>query len=285
MALSLDVQITVLVLFAAFLHASWNALVKAGGDPLLTIATVSAASMVLSGLLVPFTAAPAPPSWPYLALGVLTHNGFKIFLILAYRAGDLSQVYPLARGTAPLIVALFSGLAAGEYLRGPEYLGVALVSAGLASLTLETTRAGRMDAMAVGYALLTGVFIGAYTLIDGLGVRQSGSHLGYSARLFFLDGMPMLALALVLRGRALRRMVRVESLPALVAGSLSLFAYYVVLWALNLGTMAPIAALRETGVIFAALIGRVVLKEPFGARRVVAACLVAGGIALLHLGG
>jgi drug/metabolite transporter (DMT)-like permease len=281
--LSLEARITLLVLLAAFLHACWNALVKAGREPLLTIATVSGVTMCISAALIPFVAAPPRAAWPYLALGVLTHNGFKIFLILAYRAGDLSRVYPLARGSAPLVVAAFAGLAAGEVLSAGELGGVALVSVGLASLAFEPRQAARADWVAVAYALATGIFIGAYTLIDGVGVRASGSFLGYSAWLFCFDGMPMVAMALWFRGRQVRAFFRRGVAPALVAGSLSLLAYFVVLWALQQGAMAPIAALRETGVIFAALIGRVVLKEPFGWRRVLAAGLVALGVGVLHL--
>ncbi len=285
MALSLDTQITLLVLLAAFVHATWNALVKAGGDPLLMIATVSAVTSVISGCLLPFVQWPAAPAWPYIAAGVLTHNGFKVFLILAYRAGDLSRVYPLARGSAPLVVAAFAGVVAGEALSGWEAAGVALISVGLGSLAWEPQRGAHMGTAGVLWALLTGVFIGAYTLVDGVGVRLSGGYLGYSAWLFFLDGMPMALLAFALRRRHLRAFLRSGVGPALVAGSLNLFAYFVVLWALNLGTMAPIAALRETGVLFAALIGRVVLKESFGWRRTAAAALVTLGIAVLHGGG
>jgi len=285
LGLSLDARITLLVLLAALVHATWNALVKAGRDPLLLIATVSGVSCLLSAMLLPFVPAPARAAWPYIAAGVLAHNGFKIFLILAYRAGDLSKVYPLARGSAPLVVAAFAGVVAGEVLSGAELAGVALISAGLASLTLEPRRAGRADALAVGFALATGLFIGAYTLVDGVGVRLSDSFLGYTAWLFFFDGIPMMVLAVTLRGRQLPRFFRGEGRTAVVAGCLSLFGYFIVVWALQQGAMAPVAALRETGVIFAAVIGRVALKEPFGWRRILAAALVAAGVAVLNLGG
>ena len=284
MGLSLEARITLLVLLAAFVHACWNALVKAGRDPLLMVATVSAVSCAISAVLIPFAQAPARAAWPYIALGVLTHSLFKIFLILAYRAGDLSRVYPLARGSAPLVVAGFSGLVAGEVLGGWELAGVALISVGLASLTFEPQRKGRADMVAVGCALATGVFIGAYTLVDGLGARAAGSFLGYASWLFFFDGLPMMTIAVVLRGRELGTFLRHGARTGLVAGCLSLFGYFVVVWALTEGVMAPIAALRETGVIFAAIIGRVLLKEPFGWRRIVAAALVAGGVGVLHLG-
>ncbi len=281
----LEAKVTLLVLLAAFVHACWNALVKSGREPLLAVAGVSAVAMVISAGLIPWLPVPARASWPYLAGGVVTHNGFKIFLVLAYRGGDLSRVYPLARGSAPLLVALFSGLAVGEFLGAWGYVGVAVVSLGLASLTFEGGVQGRAGRTAVVFAFFTGVFIGAYTLIDGMGVRLSGHSLAYGAWLFALDGVPMVLLAWALRRHALRDFLRQGALTSLAAGSLSLFGYFVIIWALNQRAMAPIAALRETGVIFAALIGRVVLKEPFGQRRVVAAVLVCAGVVLLHLGG
>ena len=279
----LDWQVSLLVLLAAFLHAAWNALVKSGRDRILTVGTVSAVGMGVSLVALPFFPAPARESWPYLALGVLTHGGFKAFLLLAYGKGELSRVYPMARGVAPLLVALFSGVAAGEVLHGREWVGVALICAGLAVLALENGLPGRGERAALVYSVLTGVFIAAYTLVDGVGIRRSGSPFGYTAWLFFLDGLPMITGALVLRWRSLRMFLASGALPALSAGSLSLAAYVVVLWALNRGAMAPIAALRETGVIFAALIGTFVLGERLGRRRVLAAAIVAVGVATLSL--
>jgi len=292
----MELNLSLLVLFAAFLHACWNALVKSGEDPLLTVATVSAVASFLSALLTLFFPAPPLAAWPWLAAGVVAHNGFKIFLVLAYRTGDLSRVYPLARGSAPLVVAAFAGLVAGERLSLSSLGGVALVSGGLVSLAFERTPAATPPSGEVPlheghpfrplmFALLTGIFIGAYTLIDGMGVRLSESALGYSAWLFMFDGVPMVTLALLLRRGAWVRFLRRGVLPSIGAGVLSLFAYYAVLWALSRGAMAPIAALRETGVLFAVLIGWLVLREPLGIRRLGAALLVSAGVALLHVGG
>lgn len=283
MGLPLEARITLLVLLAAFVHAVWNALVKAGSDPLLTIATVSGVTACISAALLGFVPMPPRAAWPYIAAGVLAHNGYKIFLILAYRQGDLSKVYPLARGSAPLVVAAFAGVVAGEVLSTPELAGVCLISVGLASLTLEPRR-GRSDVVAVIFALATGLFIGAYTLVDGVGVRTAGTFMGYASWLFFFDGMPMVTLAVLLRYRTLPRFFRHEGPTAVVAGCLSMAGYFIVVWALQQGAMAPVAALRETGVIFAALIGRAVLKEPFGPRRIVAAAVVALGVGVLNLG-
>jgi len=278
---SLDWQVAVLVILAALLHASWNALVKTGQDRVLTVVTVSAVGLVFSLCALPFFPAPARESWPYLALGVVTHGGFKAFLLLAYARGELSRVYPMARGVAPLLVALFSEGVAGEVLSGTEWVGVALISAGLAALTLEGGVPRREERAALVYAVMTGVFIASYTLVDGVGIRLSGSLFGYTAWLFTLDALPMLAAGWVLRRRALRAFLASGVVPALAAGSLSLAAYVVVLWALSRGAMAPIAALRETGVIFATLIGTLILKERFGRQRILAALLVVGGVSAL----
>jgi len=280
---SLDWQVSLVVVAAALLHASWNALVKAGRDRVLTVSTVSLVGLVCSLTALPFFPTPARESWPYLALGVVTHGLFKTFLLLAYRGGELSRVYPMARGVAPLLVALFSGAVAGEVLSGGEWFGVALICAGLAVLALESGLPRAGERAALGYAVMTGVFIAAYTLVDGVGIRRSGSIFGYAAWLFAMDAVPMITAGLVLRRRELRTFLASGAVPALTAGSLSLAAYVVVLWALNQGAMAPIAALRETGVIFAALIGTVVLKESFGPRRIAASVLVVAGVAALSL--
>lgn len=289
----MELNLSLLVLFSAFLHACWNALVKAGRDPFLTVATVSGVASLLSAMMTLVFPAPPIQAWPWIAAGVLTHNGFKIFLVLAYRVGDLSRVYPLARGSAPLVVAAFAGLVAGEQLGMWAIAGVGLVSGGLVSLAFEGKGSGSrkeggeggMGGFQLLFALLTGVFIGAYTLIDGVGVRMSESALGYSAWLFMLDGVPMVLLGILLRRGAWLRFLRGGVMTSVGAGVLSLMAYYVVLYALSRGAMAPITALRETGVVFAVLIGWLVLKEPLGTRRVIAALLVALGVGLLHVGG
>lgn len=284
-----DLTVSAIVLGAALLHACWNALVKAHQDPVLTMGLVSGVVMLISGGIM--LAAPAPPLglWPYLLLGVVAHNGFKVFLLLAYRAGDLSRMYPLARGSAPLLVALFSGVVAGEALSRLDQVSVLLISLGLMSLAFErglTVRgpAWRAEGMGLWYALASGACIAAYTLIDGMGVRLSGTVWGYSAWLFFMDAFPFMLIALVWRGRHLRRFLRGRVAPGVLAGSLSGLAYFIVMWALSHGAMAPIAALRETGVVFAALIGTVVLGESFGVRRMLAAVLVAAGVVVMNLG-
>jgi drug/metabolite transporter (DMT)-like permease len=272
-------EIIALVLFSAFLHAVWNAQVKTHADRTLTLGLVSVLAVCVSATLIPFTPAPAPDVWPWLLAGVACHLGFKCFLLAAYRTGDFSQVYPLARGSAPLIVAI----ASGESLRTGQLWGVALISLGIFSLTVDKglTRAAHMRP--VVYALMTGLFIAAYTVLDGRGVRLMGSALGFASWLFLIDGALFASGALYLRRHSLAKLWGPRLIVPLLAGIISLLGYFIIIWAVSRDAMAPVAALRETGVIFAALIGTLVLKEPFGRRRLIAASCVVAGIAAMSL--
>lgn len=282
-----DSLVLTLVLFAALLHAAWNALVKSSGDSWLTSLMLFAAGSGACALALPFVAVPARESWPYLALGIFLHNGYIAFLLLSYRAGDLSHVYPLARGFAPLLVAAFSGRIVGEHLSPLEVAGTALVSLGIASLALERGAAGAAGAgrgRAAGYALATGVWIAAYTLVDGMGVRKSGATLGYIVWLQALESIPFVAVTLALRRGEVRAFAGSRAgRRGIVGGLMATLAYSLVLWAYSLGAIAPIAALRETSTIFAALLGTFVLGEPFGRRRILAAVVVASGVAALNI--
>jgi drug/metabolite transporter (DMT)-like permease len=279
--MSLDLGVAALVLLAALMHAGWNTAVKTGADRLLTFALVALSAGLTSLLILPFVAAPAPAAWPFMLASVALHGGYKFFLLQAYRVGDLSHVYPLARGTAPLIVAALSGAVAGERLAGWELAGVVTISVGVISIALGRGRPSRRDIAPVLFAVGTGVFIASYTMVDGMGVRQAGSRLGYITWLHFLDAFPITLAALYFRGRAAPAALRAEWKRGVAGGLFNLGAYGLVIWALSLGAMAPVAALRETGVIFAAVIGTVFLSESFGLRRVVAACIIASGIVLL----
>jgi drug/metabolite transporter (DMT)-like permease len=271
------------VLLAAVLHAVWNSLAKTIDDQLVGFMLLDATGIVvcLAALLV--VAPPAPASWPFIAASSCLHLGYKLVLMRSYRLGDLSQVYPLARGVAPLLVAASATALAGERLGAPQVGGVVLVSVGLASLALGGRRPVAAQRPAIAFALGTGVFIAAYTITDGLGVRHAGTALGYAAWLFLLDGIPIPAYVLATRGGSLRRALRSTWPKGAAGGVLALVAYGLVLWAQTRGALAAVAALRETSVIVAAAIGTVVLGERFGRLRVLAATLVAAGILLLNL--
>jgi drug/metabolite transporter (DMT)-like permease len=277
--------VTAAVLLAAVLHALWNALLKSLPDQFAGFAMLGLATVAVSLLALPLVAAPAPASRGFLALSALLHVGYELFLIGSYQAGDLSQVYPLARGSAPLLVAAAAAVVAHERLAGPQLAGVALVSAGLASLSLGGGRPVGRDRRALLLALGTGVFIAAYTVSDGLGARRSGTPLGYIVWLSLGYGVALPAYALLARRRRLAAALRSDWRVGALCGLCSLVAYGLVIWAQTRGTLAAVAALRETSVVVAAVIGAVVLHERFGRLRVAASVLVAAGVVALNLPG
>jgi drug/metabolite transporter (DMT)-like permease len=271
------------VLLAAVLHATWNSLAKTIGDQLIGFVLIDVASMVVCLVAIPLVAPPAVSSWPFIAASACLHVGYKLVLMRSYKLGDLSQVYPVARGVAPLLVAAFAAAFVGERLGPPQLAGVVLVSVGLASLALGGGRPAVGERPAIAFALGTGAFIAAYTVTDGLGVRHAGTALGYAAWLFLVDGIPIPVYALAARRGTLQASLRPAWQAGTAAGVLSLVAYGLVLWAQTRGALAAVAALRETSVIVAAAIGALVLGERFGRLRVLAATLVACGIVLLNL--
>lgn len=283
--MTLGLLTSLVVLGSAFMHAAWNALVKTEGDRLVTMAVVCTVWLVLGGALAAARHWPERAAWPYLAASVPLQLLYLLALLRMYRLGDLSQTYPIARGTAPPVLALLSAVVAGEWLPPLERLGVAGVSLGILVLAWPGARAVHRHGPAVRAALLTGALIVCYTFVDGLGVRRAGGAAVYAAWLFLLVGVPW---AVLLLGLRLRHPARVPARllgPGLVAGALSMLAYTLIIWALSRAPMGPVAALRETGVIFAALLGTFTLGEPFGRRRVLAAALVATGVALINLPG
>jgi drug/metabolite transporter (DMT)-like permease len=276
--------VIVIVLASAVMHATWNALVKVGDDRLLSMAAVIVVVALLAPLLLLFGPAPAPASWKFIALSALLNNVYFFFLIAAYRHGDLSHAYPLARGSAPLLVAAGSVLFAGEHLTPTALIGVGLVCAGIVSLLLSSGYALRGGWRSIVYPLATGVMIAAYTVIDGMGVRLSGSPAGYIGWLFMLFAGPIALIALVKRRAQAGRFLRQRWRPTVIGGLLNFGSYGLAIWALSLGAMAPVSALRETSVIIGAWIGTRVLGEAFGAQRIAAAALVAAGVLLINIG-
>ncbi len=278
-------EVTALVLLAALLHAGWNAAVKMTGDRMLALTAVMATCALLGLGAIPFVPLPAPEARPYLAASVLLHGGYNWMLVSAYRVGDLSHVYPIARGLAPLGVAALSAAFAGESVGPAQGAALAVVSVGIASLAFAGGWPDATGASALGFACATGILIGAYSFVDGAGVRAAGHELSYIAWQFFLAGIPITVVALLRRRGRLVGFLREHGVRGLVAGLVAAFAYGVVIWAMSRSRMAYVSSLRETSVIAAALIGTRLLGEPFGARRVAAAILVAAGIVGLALSG
>ena len=281
--MTLEPLVFLLVVLAAVLHASWNALLKAGGDKLVMQTLVICVGGVPALIAIPFLPLPAPASWPYLAVSVAVHLFYFLTLVGAYRHGDLSQVYPIARGSAPLLVAVGAWIFAREGMSGPELAGVATVSLGIMSLAGVGRR--ESEVKAVGLALMTGLSIAVYSLADGLGVRNAGSTPAYIAWLFLLSGLPLLLITLWRRrGRAtevFRAHLKLGTIGGLTAG----LAYAIVIWAMSVAPLGLVVSLRETSVLIAAAIGALLLKESFGPRRLAAAAVIAAGAALINFGG
>lgn len=279
----MDAQLIALVLGAAVLHASWNAFVKAVSDRLVTMATMNLTCAVAGLAIVPFVGLPAPEAWIWLLGSVVIHQGYYFCLLSAYREGDLSHVYPIARGSAPLLVALVSGPMMGEALSTGQIVGVTLVSLGIAALMpLRGWTVARMKP--VLYALGTGATIAAYSVCDASGVRLAGDRIGYIAWLFVIDGLVCLAVAWAWRGRGFIGRLGHQFGQGVFSGLMSMLGYGIVIWCYSQGAVATIAALRETSVVFAAFIGAYMLKEGFGWRRIAAASVVAGGVVVMNLG-
>jgi drug/metabolite transporter (DMT)-like permease len=271
------------VLTAAVLHAVWNALAHAIDDQLVGFALIGVSVTLGSVPIVLLSPGPARASWPYLIGSVVLHVAYNLLLMRSYRLGEFGQVYPVARGTSPLLVALAGSVFAGEHLSAVRLLGVVVISAGLGTLVFVGGVPTRAARPALAAAVLTGVTIASYTTLDGLGVRSADGVGGYTGWLFLLQGPVLpIAAALARRGR-LWRQVRPHLAAGLAGGLLSLAAYGLVLWAQTRGALAPIAALRESSVIVGAVIATVLFGERFGRWRIAATVLVAAGVVLVTI--
>jgi drug/metabolite transporter (DMT)-like permease len=271
------------VLFAALMHASWNALVKSRGDTFLATVLVVCGGGLVGALALPFLAAPAPASWPFIAASSLAQTVYYALLVETYRAGDMSHAYPLMRGSAPLLVALAGGPLTGERLDGVQWLAVALICGGILALYASaraTTTAARRT---TGFALLTACVIASYTMIDGAGVRRSGAPAAYTIWIFMLSGLGILGVALLRRGRDFLAFARANPWLVPIGGVTTLGSYGIALWAMTLAPVAAIAALRETSILFATAIAGLVLRERISPARLSAAALVACGAVAMRL--
>ena len=272
------------VLFAAACHAGWNALIKVGLDPLSTTTLISLGAGLVALALVPLVGVPTWAAWPWLIASVIVHLCYFASLIESYRTGDLGQVYPIARGSAPLMTAAATTVFIGEKLSLAGWTGIFSLVAGV---LLLSARGGRelaeVDRRAIGFALFTALTICAYSVVDGIGARLSANPNAYSVWLFIGIAVVMLPYAIYRDGPdvipAMRRFWR----RGLAGGALQLLSYGIAIWAMTAAPIAVVAALRETSVLFGAVIAVVVLKEPLRAARIVAACLIVCGLILIRL--
>ncbi len=279
----MSLSLILLVLLAAILHATWNALVKTGGDRLIVLSIFMAIPGVISITLLPFVGIPTAESWIFVILSIIVHTAYYLSLVTAYNHGDLSHVYPVARGMAPVIVLLGGIWLVGEIPGRNQLLGVLIVSMGIMSLAFENGAPWRStDNTAFYYALLTGILIAGYTLVDGLGARAADHPMDYILWLFALEGWPIFFLALYLRKGRVLKYFKENTKVCLFGGVTSAFAYSIVIYALSTGFMAGVSALRETSVVIATLIGIFLFKEKNAVRRIAAGVVVAGGVILMN---
>ena len=270
--------VTAAVLAAALLHAGWNVMLKSGPDKELESYTVAATSGLIALLLLPFLPLPAPASWPWVAASAGVHILYFICLAGAYRWGELSYVYPVMRGGGPMIVALVGAVILGEVLPVKEALGVVLICAGILAFA-----SGRHDSRATAFAVSNAAVIAAYTLIDAQGARVSGAPVSYTLWFFALNGLVICAYALWRRGAAFPAYFRIGGVRLFIGGGFAVGAYGIALWAMTQAPVALVAALRETSVIFAALLAAIFLKEKMTRRRLAATGAVLAGLVALRI--
>jgi len=273
-----------IVLIAAALHAGWNALVKVRLDPFLAMTLIATACAIIAAPLLLVIGLPRTAAWPFLLASATIHLGYYLSLAHAYRLADMSQVYPVARGSAPLLTALASLAFIHDPITVGGGLGIACLACGVLLVSLKGHR--RLAApsfVGVAYALATAATICAYTVVDGIGARTAGNANAYAAALFALDGGPMLALCLWRYGFEGAKPAFKFLASGLAGGVMSLAAYWIVIWAMTVAPIALVAALRETSVLFAGLIATVILKEPATPIRAGAAALILAGLAAMRL--
>jgi drug/metabolite transporter (DMT)-like permease len=268
-----------LVILSAIAHAVWNALVKSAGDRTLTMVAIRTVGMMLGLIALPFVDWPAPASWKWLAVTALVMFAYYALLVRSYGVGDMSVVYPLARGLAPVLTTIAAFLVIGEALSTGQIAAVVMISIGIMALSFGAGASG----VAVGFALATGVSVATYSFFAGLGVRSAGTVLGFQACLEIVTGFGMLCYGVVARRADLVGYARGHGTVGLFAGAVSVLGFLAFLVAARSLPLGPVSALRETSVIFGAVLGTIVLREGFGPRRIAAALLVTVGIALLAL--
>lgn len=268
-----------LVLCGAALHAAWNLVVKQAEDKTHVSVLVASAAAAIAALGLPFLPMPAPASWPWIGASVVLQVVYWAGLGLAYRFADMSRAYPLMRGTAPLLVAMVSITMFGDHLSLAAWVGVCCVTLGVAVITVSGGGIGR----GAGVALATAVVIAAYTIVDGIGVRRSGSAAAYTLWIFLLTAVPLLGRALLADRRAFLVYARRNLGIGLFGGVCTLASYGVALWAMTLAPVAVVAALRETSILFGTAIAALVLKERVGRARIAAVTIIALGAAALRL--
>ncbi|MCI1034550.1 DMT family transporter [Raoultella terrigena] len=276
----MTINVFCILLFAALLHASWNAIVKASGDKMYAAISVSGSAAVIALLLLPFAPQPSLASAPYLLLSSALQVVYTVLVAKTYQVSDMSQTYPLMRGTAPLLVAIVSVVFLGDRLSPLAWAGIGVICLAILAMAYTGRASSRRG---VVLALINACFIAGYTLVDGTGVRLSGSALGYTLWSFLMNGSCLLVWATIARRREVSRYLRQHWHKGLLGGVSTMGSYGLALWAMTQAPLAVVAALRETSILFGALIAFVLLKERVIPLRIAAACGIAAGAILLRL--
>lgn len=271
------------VLLAALLHATWNALVKGSSDKLLNMSAVILGHVPIAIVCIIVSPIPARASWPFILAGVGLHVAYQFALLLSYRVGDLTQVYPIARGTAPILVAAISIAFLGVQLGTAELVAVGLIGTGIVSLSLVRQQNGLRNHRAAALALLTGCFIAGYSLNDGYGARAAGTALGFYGWLTIGNALVFASIVAISKPGVLSAIPRKAKRVFVVGGLASFVAYALVIWSFTMAPIALVTALRETSIVFALLIGVVFLKERVNLAKVLATMATIVGAALLRL--
>jgi drug/metabolite transporter (DMT)-like permease len=277
----LSPNVTALVLLAGVIHAVWNAIASRIDDRVLAGGLIGLTETVVAAVALPIAGAPATAAVGFAAGSAAIHVAYTYALVYSYRLGGFGRAYPLARGTSPLLVAVGGWFLASEHLDALQLAGVCTIAGALLAIVLAGGRPSRAEWPGIAVALLTGVTIAGYTVLDGLGVRHAHNPVGYVSLLFVMQGPIVAAIAAATIWRAPRRPASTDVRAGVIAGALSMVAYGIVVWAQTRGPLALVSALRETSVITAALIATLVFHEPLGQRRLGAAIAVVAGIVLI----
>jgi len=275
--------VMLIILFAATLHASWNFLIKQKEDKHMSMAAVVLGHVPFALVALVFSPFPKVESFPYIISGALLHTGYQLFLLYSYRIGDLSQVYPLARGVAPLIVAGISVTFLGVNLDPIELTAIIIIGTGIMSLTLVRRSDGLRNYRAAVLAIATGGFIAAYSLVDGMGARVAATALGFYGSLSLLNALFFTIIIKIIRPGVIKNMMFKNYKLALTGGCASFTAYALVVWAFTMAPIAMVTALRETSIIFALLLGVFVLKERLDLIKILASMVTLLGVGLLRI--
>mgnify|MGYP000985367407 CR=1 FL=1 len=271
------------VLAAAFLHASWNVIVRQNADRLLSLASLQTLMGVLGVGLVIWSGLPSPAAWGFALTSGLLHTGYNLFLVRAYRSADLSQIYPVARGSAPLMTMVGAFLLLGDSPGSLGIVAILVLVAGLLLAGLGRKNAVNPDPKAMFYALGTACFIAVYTLVDGQGARASSNAMGYAGILFFLDAVFLMVAGHVIRGRDFAASLVPHWKTGLAGAVASGAAYAIVIWAMTKAPVASVAALRETSIVFVLIMSSRVLNESLTKSRIAGGVLIAVGAILLRI--